>query len=65
MKKDELENASQEQQKISIEEKTKVIKRLIDKNIDVFKRLAKKCLFIRLHPLSLIFIIPLSKKAVD
>lgn len=42
MKKDELENASQDQQKISIEEKTKVIKRLIDKNIDVFKRLAKK-----------------------
>ena len=28
--------------KINIEEKTKVIKRLIDKNIDVFKRLAKK-----------------------
>lgn len=65
MRKNELENASQEQQKINIEEKTKVIKRLIDKNIDVFKRLAKKWLFIRLHPLSLIFIIPLSKKAVD
>ena len=29
MRKDELENASQEQQKINIEEKTKVIKRLI------------------------------------
>ena len=41
MRKNELENA-QEQQKINIEEKTKVIKRLIDKNIDVFKRLAKK-----------------------
>ena len=42
MRKNEFENASQEQQKINIEEKTKVIKRLIDKNIDVFKRLAKK-----------------------
>ena len=42
MRKDELENASQEQQKMNIEEKTKIIKRLIDKNIDVFKRLAKK-----------------------
>ena len=31
-----------EDEKINIEEKTKVIKRLIDKNIDVFKRLAKK-----------------------
>lgn len=42
MKKDEVKNASQKQEKISIEEKTKVIKQLIDKNIDVFKRLAKK-----------------------
>ena len=42
MRKNELENASQEQQKINREEKTKVINRLIDKNIDVFKRLAKK-----------------------
>ena len=42
MKKDEVKNASQKQEKISIEEKTKIIKRLIDKNIDVFKRLAKK-----------------------
>ena len=42
MKKDEVKNASQKQEKLSIEEKTKVIKRLIDKNIDVFKRLAKK-----------------------
>ena len=42
MKKDEVKNASQKQEKINIEEKTKVIKRLIDKNIDVFKRLAKK-----------------------
>ena len=42
MKKDEVKNASQKQEKISIEEKTKVIKRLIDKNIEVFKRLAKK-----------------------
>lgn len=42
MKKDEVKNASQKQEKISIEKKTKVIKRLIDKNIDVFKRLAKK-----------------------
>ena len=42
MRKNELENATQEQQKINIEQKTKVIKRLIDKNIDVFKRLAKK-----------------------
>lgn len=42
MKKDKVKNASQKQEKISIEEKTKVIKRLIDKNIDVFKRLAKK-----------------------
>ena len=42
MRKDELENASQEQQKINIEDKPKIIKRLIDKNIDVFKRLAKK-----------------------
>ena len=38
MRKDELENAS----KMNIEETTKIIKRLIDKNIDVFKRLAKK-----------------------
>ena len=42
MKKDEVKNAAQKQDRISIEEKTKVIKRLIDKNIDVFKRLAKK-----------------------
>ena len=42
MRKNELENASQEQQTKNREEKTKVIKRLIDKNIDVFKRLAKK-----------------------
>ncbi len=41
MRKNELENASQEQQKINKEEKTSVSKRLIDKNIDVFKRLAK------------------------
>ena len=42
MRKDELENASKKKQKMNIEEKTKIIKRLIDKNIDVFKRLAKK-----------------------
>lgn len=42
MEKDELKNTSQDSKKINIEEKTEVIKRLIDKNIDVFKRLAKK-----------------------
>lgn len=42
MKKDEKKNVSQGTQSVKIEEKTEVVKKLIDKNIDVFKRLAKK-----------------------
>lgn len=42
MKKDELKNTSQDAKRVIMEKKTEIVKRLIDKNIDVFKRLAKK-----------------------